>query len=61
MIYSRQTCPSCNCKKEHFARIRIDILDKKTREIKEQIYGEIICVECLHKRYKGKNILRHYV
>lgn len=54
-------CTSCNCIKEDFARIRIEMVDKKTREIHEVAYGEVICIDCLKKRYKDRNRLRIYV
>lgn len=60
-LLKTERCACCNCQKEDFARIRLDIVDKKSREIIETIYGEIICIECLLKRYKSKTHLRHYV
>lgn len=57
---SQQTCPECHCQKEDFARIRVEIVDKKSREITEVLYGELICVDCLMKRYKSKTKLRLY-
>jgi len=47
--------------KEDFARIVVEIVDKKTRQAKEFLYGEIICMDCLETRYKGKTKLRLYV
>jgi len=55
------TCINCNRHKEDFARIKIEIVDKKTREILEVAYGEILCIECIQKRYKLRDKLRIYV
>ena len=55
-----ELCPECHCRKEDFARIKVEIVHKKTREIIEVMYGEILCLDCLKKRYKGKNRLRLY-
>jgi hypothetical protein len=54
-------CPSCNRDREDYARIRIEIVDKKSREILEVAFGEILCVECIQKRYKSRDRLRIYV
>ena len=54
-------CSSCNCDREDFARIRIETVDKKSREIIEVVYGEPICIYCLRKRYKDREKLRIYV
>ncbi|MDD5650223.1 MAG: hypothetical protein PHF86_07405 [Candidatus Nanoarchaeia archaeon] len=54
-------CPICNLEKEDHARIRIEILDKKSKEIIEVSYGEIICIDCLKKRYKDRTKIRVYV
>jgi len=54
-------CVSCNCEKEDFARIKIEVVDKKSREILEIAYGEVLCIECLQKRYKCRDKLRIYV
>jgi len=54
-------CPDCNMPKEDFARIRVEIVDKKSREITEVMYGEVLCVDCLMKRYKGRTKIRVYV
>jgi hypothetical protein len=58
---SDQTCPICHCKKDDFARIRVEIIDKKSREIIEVIYGEITCIDCLMNRYKTRTKVRLYV
>jgi hypothetical protein len=57
---SQQTCPECHCPKEDYARIRVEIVDKKSREVIETLYGELICIDCLMKRYKSKTKLRLY-
>lgn len=54
-------CSSCNLEKDDYARIKVEIIDKKTREVIESMYGEIICVECLKKRYKERLKVRIYV
>lgn len=54
-------CSNCNLEKEDFARIKIEIVDKKTKEIIEVVYGEIICISCLKKRYKDRTKIRIYV
>lgn len=54
-------CVGCNRSKEDFARIKIEIVDKKSREILEIAYGEVLCIECLQKRYKCRDKLRIYV
>ncbi len=54
-------CSNCNLPKEDFARIKVEIVDKKTREIIEVLYGEVICIDCLKKRYKDRNQVRVYV
>ena len=55
------SCPNCNLKKEDYARMRIEIVDKKTKEIIEVAYGEVLCIECLKKRYKDRLRIRVYV
>ena len=54
-------CPDCRMEKEDLARIKIETVDKKTREVIEVFYGEIVCIECLKKRYKGRTTVRVYV
>lgn len=54
-------CPSCNLEKEDLARMRVEIVDKKSREIIEVVYCEVLCVECVQKRYKERSRLRIYV
>jgi len=54
-------CPICHNEKDDLSRIRVEIVDKKTREIIEEVYGEITCVECMMRRYKEKTKLRLYV
>jgi hypothetical protein len=54
-------CLDCNREKEEQARIRIELVDKKSKEPIEIVYGEVVCVDCLMKRYKGKTKIRIYV
>ena len=54
-------CSSCNLEREDYARIKVEIVDKKTREIIEVMYGEIICIDCLRRRYKERIKIRVYV
>jgi len=54
-------CTGCNRIKEDFARIRIEIVSKKSREIIEVAYGEVLCLDCLVERYKSRDKLRIYV
>lgn len=54
-------CSNCNLEKEDYARIKVEIVDKKSREIIESLYGEVICVDCLKKRYKERTKVRVYV
>jgi hypothetical protein len=54
-------CSGCNREKDDFARIRIEIVAKKSRDILEVCYGEILCLECLVVRYKQRDKLRIYV
>ena len=54
-------CADCKEIKDEILRIPIEIVDKKTKEIIEVAYGEIICSECFHIRYKGRTKLRIYV
>jgi len=54
-------CPDCNEIKDAMLRIPIEIVDKKTHEIIEIAYGEVVCVDCAHKRYKDRTKLRIYV
>jgi ribosomal protein L34E len=54
-------CPDCNEIKDEILRIPIELVDKKTKEIIEVSYGEVICIECFNKRYKGRTKLRIYV
>jgi len=42
-------------------RIPIEIVDKKTHEIIEIAYGEVVCTECAVVRYKERTKLRIYV
>jgi ribosomal protein L34E len=54
-------CPDCNEIKDEILRVPIEIVDKASHEIIEVAYGEIICVYCFQKRYKGRTKLRIYV
>lgn len=54
-------CSNCHREKDEMARIQIEIVDKKSKEIVEIVYGEVICLECLGKRYKDRIKLRIYV
>ena len=54
-------CPDCDKIKDTVMRIPIEIVSKKTKEIIEIAYGEIICTDCAPKRYKGRTKLRIYV
>jgi len=54
-------CPSCSKVKDNYARIRVEIVEKKSREIVEVLYGEVLCFECLDERYKRRDRLRIYV
>ncbi len=54
-------CPDCGLEKEDFARIKVETVDKKSKEIIEVMYGEILCMDCLRKRYKGRTTVRVYV
>lgn len=54
-------CSNCNLEKEDYARIKVEIIDKKSREVIETMYGEVICVECIKKRYKERQKIRVYV
>ena len=54
-------CPDCHLQKEDVARIRIEIIDKKSREIIEVAYGEVLCIDCIKKRYKERARIRVYV
>lgn len=54
-------CPDCNEIKDVVRRIPIEIVDKKTKEVIEVAYGEIICTDCFPKRYKDRTKLRLYV
>jgi len=54
-------CSSCNLEKEDYARIKVETVDKKTRETIETLYGEVICIECLKRRYKDRMKIRVYV
>jgi len=54
-------CPDCKEIKDAVMRIPIEIVSKKTKEIIEIAYGEIICVQCAKTRYKCRTKLRIYV
>jgi hypothetical protein len=54
-------CPDCHLLKDDYARIQVEIVDKKTRETIETLYGEVICIDCLKKRYKDRMKIRVYV
>jgi ribosomal protein L34E len=54
-------CANCNLPKEDYARIKVEIVDKKSKEVIEFLYGEIICIDCLKKRYKDRTKIRVYV
>jgi len=54
-------CSDCRLEKEEFARIKVETVDKKSKEIIEVMYGEVLCVRCLIKRYKGRTTVRVYV
>lgn len=54
-------CPDCGLLKDDLARIKVQTVDKKSKEVIETLYGEITCIECLKKRYKGRLVVRVYV
>lgn len=54
-------CPDCKEIKDIMVRIAIEIVDKKTHETIEIAYGEVVCVDCFHKRYHERTKLRIYV
>lgn len=54
-------CPICHLPKESYARITVEIVDKKSKEIIEVLYGEVICIDCLMQRFKQRTKLRLYV
>jgi|GEM_PF-5209631 len=54
-------CPDCGEIKDTVKRIPIEIVSKKTKEIIETAYGEIVCTDCAPKRYKDRTKLRIYV
>ena len=54
-------CPDCKQIKDQVLRIPIEIVDKKTKEVIEVSYGEIICIGCFSIRYKDRTKLRIYV
>jgi len=54
-------CPDCNEIKDSMLRIPIEIVDKKTHEIIEIAYGEVVCTDCFGKRYKDRTKIRVYI
>lgn len=54
-------CPDCNEIKDVMRRIPIEIVDKKTKEIIEVAYGEVVCTDCFVHRYKDRTKLTIYV
>lgn len=54
-------CPDCRLERDDYVRIKVEIVDKKSKEVIETIYGEIICIDCLKKRYKDRTKIRVYV
>lgn len=54
-------CVNCNSIKEDFARIRVEIVDKKTRDIIDVVYGSVMCIQCLEKKYKTRDRIRVYI
>jgi ribosomal protein L34E len=54
-------CPDCKQIKDSMTRIPIELVDKKTHEIIEIAYGDIICIECFPKRYKDRTKIRVYI
>ena len=60
-ILTGPRCPDCNEIKDEMLRIPIEIVDKKTKEVIEVAYGEVICTSCFPKRYKDRMKLRIYV
>lgn len=64
MQYPIRTGPRCSdCKemRDDLRRIPIEIVDKKSKEIIEVSYGEIVCTICFGKRYKDRTKIRVYV
>lgn len=54
-------CSDCGLDKDDYARIKVELVEKKSKEIIEVLYGEAICLDCLYKRYKGRTTIRVYV
>jgi len=54
-------CPDCNEIKDAMRRIPIELVDKKTKEIIEIAYGDVMCTDCFPIRYKGRTKIRVYI
>jgi ribosomal protein L34E len=54
-------CPDCNEIKDAMRRIPIQVIDKKTKEIIEVAYGEVVCTDCFVNRYKDRTKLTIYI
>lgn len=54
-------CPDCNEIKDAMLRIPIELVDKKSHEIIEIAYGEVVCSDCFLKRYKDRTKIRVYI
>jgi hypothetical protein len=54
-------CPDCKEIRDEILRVPIEIVDKNSKEIIEVAYGEVVCIDCFNKRYKGRTKLRIYV
>ena len=54
-------CADCNEIKDSMMRIPIELVDKKSHEVIEIAYGEIICTDCFPLRYKDRTKIRVYI
>jgi hypothetical protein len=60
-VTSKSKCLNCLKFKDDFAVIPVEIVDKKTKEIIERLYTSELCLDCLNKVYKGRQLIRVYV
>jgi len=54
-------CAACGKIKDTVLRMPVELVDKKTREVIEIAYCDIVCTECFPRRYKGRTKIRVYI
>ena len=54
-------CAECKQIKDSMLRMPVELVDKKSKEIIEITYCDVVCTDCFYKRYKSRTKIRVYI